>query len=97
MNSIAFWPVNHKTGSAFRQRLACPSPTGEGDSMAASLDRGTRIVLTLLLLFGAFTVFSTSRQLQADEEIIAETDARTEYLYGRVVGLEKRIEALESR
>jgi hypothetical protein len=65
--------------------------------MAASLDRGTRIVLTLLLLFGAFTVFSTSRQLQADEEIIAETDARTEYLYDRVVELEKRIEAMESR
>jgi hypothetical protein len=65
--------------------------------MAASLDRGTRIVLTLLLLFGAFAVFSTSRQLQADEEIIAETDARTEYLYDRVVELEKRIEALENR
>jgi len=65
--------------------------------MANQFDRGSRIVLLLLVVFGMFFAFQTSRQIQADEEIIAETDARTEHLLDRVDALEARVQTLEGR
>ena len=65
--------------------------------MNQSFEKGSVVCLVLLFVFGVLFAYDTVNDFKQMDDIVAETDSRTEYLRDRVQELEARVKALEEK
>jgi hypothetical protein len=65
--------------------------------MSQSFEKGTLMVLVLLVALAVVFAIDTTKDIQVTDEIVAETDARTEHLRDQIIALDARVKALESK
>jgi hypothetical protein len=65
--------------------------------MSQPFEKGSLIVLMLVVLLGGVFAYDTIKDIQVTDEIVAETDARTEYLRDQYKDLDARVKALEGK
>jgi hypothetical protein len=65
--------------------------------MSQSFEKGTLFVLVLVVALAVVFAIDTVKDVQVADEIVAETDARTEFLRDQIKALDARVQALESK